>query len=174
MRAGRVLGATAAVLVLALLAAFFAVEHGDRTVGVGDWVRSGGVGFRVRAVRRSETYGIGESAARGPFLLVELEVKNHVVPLDYRFDPKNAVLLDGEGREHPPAEEVRRRVCAASGSTDDFEREFTPGSGVLGTLVFEAPADLRGARLRVSMGVKRFGPFFSNLLGGDRFIVLPP
>ncbi len=174
MKAGRSLGAAAALLGLLLAFAFLAFERRDRTVAVGEWVRSGGVGFRVRSVRRSETYGVGENAARGPFLLVELEVKNHVVPLDYRFDPKNAVLLDGEGREYAPAEDVRRRVDAEGGLPDAFAREFTPGSSISGVLVYAAPPDPSGARLRVSMGVKRFGQAFSSLLGGDRFIVLAP
>ncbi|HKB16295.1 MAG TPA: DUF4352 domain-containing protein [Planctomycetota bacterium] len=174
MRAGRALGAAAAVLALALGAAFLVSEHAGRTVGVGEWVRSGGVGFRVLAVRRCETYGIGESAVRGSFLVVQLEVTNHLVPLDYRFDPRNAVLLDGEGREHPPAEEARKRADAASGRPDAFAREFAPGGSISGELVYEVPPGLGGARLRVSMGVERFGKVLSSLLGGERFIVLSP
>lgn len=170
MKPASSLAALAALLGVVLLAAFLVSERRDQTVGVGEWVRSGGVGFRVRSIRRSETYGAGASAGPGPFLLVELEVKNHVVPLDYRFDPRNAVLLDGEGREFPPAEEVRKRVD--EGLPDPFAKEMTPGSGVSGTLVYVALPDLRGARLRVSMGLKRFGPLFSSLLGGDRFVAL--
>ncbi|HET6202543.1 MAG TPA: DUF4352 domain-containing protein [Planctomycetota bacterium] len=156
--------------VVGLLAVDILASRGERTVGLDEWVRSGGVGFRVRSVRRAERYGIGDGAARGPFLLVELEVKNYVGFLGYRFDPANAVLVDGEGRERAPAEELRKRVDAASGLEDMFAFEFEPGSSVCGTLVYEAPPELRAPRLRVSMGGK---PLIA-WLEGDRFIALEP
>ena len=170
----------AALIAVAAIGALIAFNRGEETVRIGEWIRSGGVCFRMKEYRRGETDGgIGEGALSSSVGVV-LEVRNDFVPLDYRFDPSHAVLVDDTGRSFPPLRKIRVVMRstdpllqpAASEEEDPFARELALGASAVGELVYEVPRDAKGLRLRVTMGGKPLGEEVAATLEGRRFIAL--
>lgn len=123
----------------------------DAAPGIGDAVQSGDLEFTVTAIEPGGTE-IGSEylseTAQGEFLLVHVTVTNTGNEAATFFG-SNQKLIDSEGREH----ETDSTASLYIPDNDTLFAEINPGNAVVGTLVFDLPANAEPLELLFQGGL---------------------
>ena len=127
-----------------------AEEPADDAVGIGTPVASGDLEFTVTGVEPGGTE-IGDvltTTAQGEFLLVHIEVRNTGDSAE-TFSDSGQKLIDSQGREH----ETDSSASIYLPDNDVLFTSINPGNTVVGTLVFDLPADAEPVSVLLSGGL---------------------
>lgn len=119
--------------------------------GIGDPVTSGDLEFIVNGVEDGGTEIGSEylgATAQGEFFLVNISVTNTGNEAESFFGG-NQKLIDSDGREH----ETDSSASLYIPDNDTLFTEINPGNTVVGTLVFDLPADAVPVELVVQGGL---------------------
>ena len=115
--------------------------------------------YSVVGVRRAKTLGEGaeHADARGEFLVVTLKTRfDETTTSAHRGDgelypnPRGVTVYDDEGRSYSPSDEGARALAAEGLGGTPIDTPLRPGESYTTELVFDLPADARGARLLVN------------------------
>lgn len=124
---------------------------GPDAPGIGDAVQSGDLEFTVTALEAGGTEIGGDylsETAQGEFLLVHVTVTNTGNEAATFFG-SNQKLIDSEGREH----ETDSTASLYLPDNDTLFAEINPGNAVVGTLVFDLPANAEPVELVLQGGL---------------------
>jgi hypothetical protein len=151
---------TLVVVLAALLATVALLNRRDQVASSNEEIRYDDFGFAVTGSRRARSLGSGPAAivARGTFLVLTFEVRNHAQRVPYRFDDATAVLVDDRGTEYRIAARARAQLVAERGG-DPCAGTIPAGGSCTTELAFDVPDDGRGFELRLS-----FANAFTDLL----------
>jgi hypothetical protein len=115
--------------------------------------------YSVVGVRRSKTLGegAGQASARGEFLVVTLKTRFDETTISERRgdgelhpNPRSVTVYDAEGRSYRPSDEGALSLAAEGTGGTPLDTPLRPGESYTTELVFDLPADARGARLLVN------------------------
>jgi hypothetical protein len=157
--AGRVLGVSTAMALAMWLAA---CDRGERVIGLGENIRHDDFEYSVRHVE--STPRIGDRRAAGRFHVVTFQVENRSERTDHIWTSHIAYVVDDRGRvfENDAAGEMA--YVHAQGHIQKLRRVTPAGAIERATLVFDLPADVREAFLKV-----RGDLFMGDVLDGNQF-----
>jgi hypothetical protein len=115
--------------------------------------------YSVVGVRRSKTLGegAGQASARGEFLVVTLKTRFDETTISERRgdgelhpNPRSVTVYDAAGRSYPPSDEGALSLAAEGTGGTPLDTPLRPGESYTTEMVFDLPADARGARLLVN------------------------
>lgn len=168
-----VVGALVVGTVLALVLIAFVREPQTETAGGGEIVIEDILGFRVAHVRTASTLGTGanEVRANGRFWIVDLEIKNHGHPSEYRVDSHRPVLVGESFRDRYTVDLRAQDVLRASGGLPAPPERVAAGVSCTQQLVYDVPSSLGQADLRIIWGGP-LGELLKDIVLGDKRITL--
>ncbi|MFN0243759.1 MAG: hypothetical protein ACKVWV_12785 [Planctomycetota bacterium] len=159
------------VLALALIA--FVREPQTETAGGGEIVIEDVLGFRVANVRTASTLGASgsELRANGRFWIVDLEIKNHGHPSEYRVDSHRPVLVGESFRDRHTIDQRAQDVLRANGGLPAPPPRLAAGETCTQQLVYDVPTSLDRGDLRILWGGP-LGELLKDIVLGDKRITL--